>query len=58
LLSQPLPAIGVQFQFPRLAFDLVQRGEVSQALFGNVAPMIGVQIMEFPAGVSLMPSTG
>jgi hypothetical protein len=38
--------------FARFAFDLVQRGEVPQTLFCNIAPMIGVQIMEFPAGVS------
>ena len=52
LPSQLLPANGVPLKFARFAFDFVQRREVSQPLFGDVAAMIGVKIMEFPAGVS------
>ena len=40
LLTQLLPAWGIELQVPRLALDFVKRCEVSQALFGDLAAAI------------------
>jgi hypothetical protein len=39
-----LSAIGIEFQFSRLGFDLIERRKVPQALFGDFASMIGIKI--------------
>jgi hypothetical protein len=52
LLSQQAPAIGVEFMLASLAFDLVQCRKVSQALFGDLAAVVRVQIVQLTPRVS------
>jgi hypothetical protein len=51
LLSKLPAAFGIEFLLPSLAFDLVQRAEEPQRLFGNIAEIMGIQVMELASRV-------
>jgi hypothetical protein len=55
--SQRLPAVGVETQVLCPIFNVVQGAEVLQGLAGDRAAVVRVQLVELPAGMSVMPST-
>jgi hypothetical protein len=46
-----LAGLRIELKFPRLALDLVQPREVSQAFLGDLAAMIAVQVVQLSARV-------
>src|ERR1700735_3153939 len=46
-----MATLRIELQFARLALDLIEHCEVPQALLGNFAAMIGVQVVQFSARV-------
>src|ERR1700733_4679131 len=46
-----MATLRIEFEFARLALDFVKRREVSQTLFGDLAAVICVQIMQLSSRV-------